>query len=320
MTNNGTIVVGTDLSRCAEAALEAARRIAPLVKARRIHVVSVVQVPTWVSPPLLSHAELTDAAYEDVRQGLERLELDVPGVSVTREVRVGSAARELARVAAELGAEMVVVSTHGRAGLSRAVLGSVTSTLVRRSHVPVFVVQAEKKLPERFSRALAAVDLSPVSSLVLGEAATFVANAPEGRVRVLSLFEHPLVGAASDELLPHYVSADEISAMADAHQHEVRKLVCESHMGEVPVDVEVMSKAPPAQVILDVAQMTESDLIVVGTSGRNALHRMIVGSTANRVLSEAPCPVLVVPSEVREELPEGDAEPTMAATPVPAHH
>ncbi len=302
MANFDTLVVGTDFSPCAEAALRAVTDLAPRLGTRRVHVVSVVQVAAWVTPPLVAASDLTEAAFEETRRRLDRLEIDIPQVRVTREARLGSAPRELAAVAETEGAGLIVTATHGRTGLTRAVLGSVTSTLVRLARVPVLVVPGEEWVPRGFERVLAAVDLSPVSKLVVELAATFAATSPDGRVRALSLFEHPLLGAG-DDLLPHYTSPAEIEMLGETHRQEVEHLVRRARQ-TAPIDVEVLSKAPPFRVILDVADLTDADLIAVGTSGRNAWHRMIVGSTATRILTEGRRPVLVVPSEVQQEAPE----------------
>lgn len=245
-------------------------------------------------------AELTAAAVEDAREKLEAVPLHVPGARISREVRLGSPPRELAAAAKEQAADLILAATHGRTGLTRAVLGSVTSALVRMAHVPVLVLPAELQPPTNYSRVLAAVDLSAVSPRVVEHAARFARTAREGRVRVLSLFEHPLL-AKDDELLPHYPSTEELAELGREHEKLVRELVAQAELGAVPVDIEVLSKAPPSRVILDVAKVAETDLIVVGTSGHNALHRFILGSTATRVLAEAGRPVLVVPYDVRQE-------------------
>lgn len=322
MTDLRTLVVGTDFSACAETALEAVRALAPQLGTRRVHVVSVVQVGAWVTPPLVASSDLTEAAFDEAKHRLDALELDLAGIHVTREVRLGSPARELAASADEQAADLIVASTHGRTGLTRAVLGSVTSSLIRVAHVPVLVVPAssEGRVSAAFHRVLAAIDLSPVSRPVLEHAARFARTALDARVRVLSLFEHPLLGSSEDEMLPHYASPAEIEALGELHRREVERLVAGAHMEGVPVDIDVMSKAPPFRVILDVAELTDANLVVVGTSGRNAWHRMIVGSTATRVLTEAHRPVLVIPHEVRQELPEEAPNPMRRknGSPLPA--
>ena len=64
---------------------------------------------------------------------------------------------------------------------------------------------------------------------------------------------------------------------------------------ELKAQAEAINKAPVANVILDTSEIFDADLIAIGTSGHNAWHRMFLGSTATKVLSEANVPVLVVP-------------------------
>jgi nucleotide-binding universal stress UspA family protein len=61
-------------------------------------------------------------------------------VSVTTAVRVGAPHREICAYADDVAADVVVVGTHGRTGLSRTLLGSVAARVVRSSTVPVLVV------------------------------------------------------------------------------------------------------------------------------------------------------------------------------------
>ncbi|CAN0564139.1 unnamed protein product [Laminaria digitata] len=89
--------------------------------------------------------------------------------------------------------------------------------------------------------------------------------------------------------------------MGQKHADAVRAVVEDIPHEDIHIDVQVMSKAPAAQVLLETAQILAPDLIVLGTSGHNAWHRMILGSTATRVISEAECPVLVVPHDVHHD-------------------
>ena len=301
MTRLETVVVGTDFSTCAESALVAVRDFAPSWQVKRIHLVSVVEPVAWASASLVSAgADLAAIALEGARRRLEAIELNVPGAETSYEVRLGSPARELALAADEQNADGIITATHGHTGLQRMALGSVSSDLVRISRVPVLIIPSRTSLPSGLSRVLAAIDLSPISAEVLRSAGWVAKTTPGGEVRVLSLFEYPLLESPPDEVLPHFPSKEELEELENDYRQRVERVVRESGMSVPPAEIDVLSKAPTAQVILDVASLTQTNLIVLGTSGRNAWHRMIVGSTATRVLSEAPCPVLVVPHAIKE--------------------
>lgn len=297
-----TVVVGVDFSVATESLLSMAAEMAERYDAQRIHLVHVVSMPTSVLPSFSIGPDTTDSVKAKVQTQLEQLKLDTPGSKVTREVRAGAPAQELADAAEGLHADLVMVSGRGHGVLAEMFLGSVASTLIRLARCPVLVVAGDQPTA-RFDEILAAVDLSPISRPVL-EHAFRVGSRNDGRVLVLSLFEHPLLKADRESLLPRTFKQSDIDALGVEHREAIDHLIGRVPSHGVKIQVEVMSKAPAANAIVDIAKFTESDLIVLGTSGQGGLHRMILGSTANFVLNRAPCPVLVVPHEVQQEAPQ----------------
>lgn len=299
-----TIVVGTDFSALSERGLLAALRLSQSHRTHRLHLVHVVTAG-GVLPPLIAEAHAEEAAQRAVEAAEARLEA-VPAeapVRVTREVRVGAPARELARAADEQTADLIVVASHS--GIAQLVLGSVASSLIRVARCPVMVVGDRSPEPDTLERVLAAVDLSPISRNVLHNAVVAAATAG-GKVRVLSLFEPPILRADPDGgWLPQYMGPAELEEVA-AHRHaEVSGLIRRCVPGNaVPIEVEVRGRQPAPDGILEEARNWGADLVVMGTSGNNAWHRMILGSTAHHVLIKAVCPVLVVPHEAKEEVPQ----------------
>ncbi len=298
-----TIVVGTDFSPLSARGLSAALRLSRSQHTQRLHIVHVLPAG-GVLPPFIAETlaqEAAERAMQVAQARLERLATDAP-VEVTREVRLGSPARELARVADEQCADLLVVASHG--GLAELVLGSVASSLIRVARCPVLVVSDRGPEPDPLSRVLAAVDLSPVSRNVLHNAVV-AATTSDGIVKVLSLFEPPILRPNPDGgWLPKYIGPEELEEVA-AHRHaEISALIRRSvPRNMVPIEVEVRGHPAP-DGILDEANHWSADIIVVGTSGNNAWHRMILGSTTHHVLLKAACPVLVVPQEAREDVRE----------------
>lgn len=300
-----TIVVGTDFSSCAEAGLRAVEGLCRMWPVQSVHVVAVVP-PVIAGAPLMPVDDISQAALKAAQARLERLALDLGEAIVVSETLLGAPAVELTEYADSVGADLLVAATHGRTGLPRAVLGSVTANMVRMSRIPVLVVPAHlETFGGRFEQVLAAVDLSPISSVVL-RAADGWAERGGGRVRALSLFEAPVVANEVDELLPHYVSSEEVEQLTEARRDAVEQLVARAELRR-PIEIDVLAKAPAGQAVVEVAQLLDVDLVVVGTSGHNAIHRLILGSTANRVLEGAGRPVLVVPREVHQGRPEAAA-------------
>ena len=93
--------------------------------------------------PVALYGEAGVAPVPDTSAG-ERAELDgidIPGVRVTRVMSEGEAVGEILRVAEDHHADMIVMGTHGRRGLTRLVMGSVAELVVRRANCPVLTVR-----------------------------------------------------------------------------------------------------------------------------------------------------------------------------------
>ncbi len=133
------ILLPTDGSAAAEAAVDHAVRLATAFDGR-VHVLSVVEpVPAVEMDAALVHERLREGADRAVDRAVERL--DAAGVETTTAVRDGGAHRAILDHAGETEADLVVMGTHGRTGVGRVLLGSVTERVVRRADAPVLSVR-----------------------------------------------------------------------------------------------------------------------------------------------------------------------------------
>ena len=152
------IVVGVDYSPASDLALERAFELAAAQPRAEIHVVSVVNLygaqaimdgstaPVDVSAVTLSDATATLERYVEQRRSSCRGSLE--SLVVRCHLRLDAPATEIAQLAADLEADLVVVGTHGRHGIARLLLGSVAEAVVRLAPCPVLVVRP-KALPEQ---------------------------------------------------------------------------------------------------------------------------------------------------------------------------
>jgi nucleotide-binding universal stress UspA family protein len=139
------ILVPTDFSTHADAALEYARELARVFDAS-LHLLHVVENPlvvgAWASD---THAaEITGLQATLVRDSAERLtrlsEDAADWMAVTTEVRTGAAADQILESAAERHIDLIVMGTHGRTGLAHLVMGSVAERVVRKAASPVLTL------------------------------------------------------------------------------------------------------------------------------------------------------------------------------------
>jgi nucleotide-binding universal stress UspA family protein len=139
------ILVATDFSPCARAALDAAVELAAPLQAS-ILLLHVYAVPTEVLPDG-SILSLDGLAVERIERALddelcdERRRAQRRGVAIAVEHADGQPAEVILRRAAEEHIDLIVAGTHGRRGLKRLVLGSVAERVLRTASCPVLVVR-----------------------------------------------------------------------------------------------------------------------------------------------------------------------------------
>ncbi|HEY5944775.1 MAG TPA: universal stress protein [Kofleriaceae bacterium] len=138
------ILVPTDFSPCSEQALDYAIELAAKLDAK-VNLLSVIGIPSYGVPELGVGitATMMDNLVEDNTRALEQLARDRKAVSQTL-VRAGDARDVILQTVEELKVDLIVMGTHGRRGISRALLGSVAEMIVRTSPVPVLTVRGKK--------------------------------------------------------------------------------------------------------------------------------------------------------------------------------
>jgi nucleotide-binding universal stress UspA family protein len=135
------ILVPVDFSEHGDRAVSVAADIARDLGAS-LHVVHVVPPIPYLGPPFAPGAAFaaelradTRKIFDDYMAGLARR-----GIQATGTLADGVAYAGVNRVAAEIGADLIVMTTHGRSGFEHALIGSVTERVIRTCRVPVVVV------------------------------------------------------------------------------------------------------------------------------------------------------------------------------------
>lgn len=277
------ILCPTDFSEFATSAFEESVRLARWfgAKVTVLHVISMPEPITgdrgYLPIPASLSDELRAARLEELRRFVDATEhTGVPLETVCLDGDARSRIRETAR---EIGADLIVMGTHGRSGFKRLVLGSVTEALLR--HAPVPVVTVHRSLPRRkglFRTMLCATDLSEASA---GTIALALSLADEGakRLTVLHVID---AGVESPKV---FLERAALAALQTLIPDEARTSYrIEEHVAFGDADRE----------ILRVAADEDADVIVLGTGGRRGVA--LFGSTVRRIVRDAICPVLVVPA------------------------
>ena len=235
------------------------------------------------------------------------------GIPVTCALLQGARVEMICKRAWEVGAELIVMASHGRTGLSRLWLGSVADGVVRHSMTPVLMLRPVETQAARFAarhlfkHILVPLDGSPLADDALLSAIP-LAEASSARITLLRIVVPvPKVPIDSAPLLmyPYPIAAPD----ADATSHiadEAKQLLAEtarrlSEQSKATVKTEVLVAQSPARGIIEFARGHDVDVIAMSTHGRGA-SRLFLGSVADKVIRGSEVATLVHrPLGVREK-------------------
>ena len=289
------IAVGIDFSELSVAAATwAARELARDAELVLVHVIHDPPSPSFLREhyPRESLLELARAGAE---QRLRDLGRSIATGLVWTEVRGGRPDEELARVASEYGARLIVLGRHGDRGGLRNRLGTTAERVLGWDSAPVLVLAEPSGGAPR--NLLVAIDDSetgvPVLRWALELAKQFEAKATLLYVVPLQLLSNAAVPAAW--IAPPTVTVANEAALRQAALNWLRTRIREAGAESIIEPATVVGL--PASTILEEAAARKSDLIVMGSRGQGTTRRLLLGSVSASVLHSADCSVLVVPPE-----------------------
>ncbi len=292
-----TIACATDLSDAARHATEQGIALAREFQSQLL-VCHVIDLPT---PTMYGEAYL--APEEHLNRNLEYAQRHIEELMADRRIRwearicVGQPAEELYRIAREDGVQIMVTATHGRKGLKRLLLGSVTERLMRTLPSPLLVVRGEetdsvepRAEASHFSRILVGCDFSPDADLAFQHALS-LAQEFQSELHLAHVIEMPTYTELFKPVLEHRRSST--AAMKEFMQVKIDALIPEDARHWCRASTVLLEGQPYAQ-LLDYAGQAAIDLIVLGRRGHGVLNTMFIGSTTDRIIRNAGCAVLSV--------------------------
>lgn len=219
------------------------------------------------------------------------------GVSAQGAFLEGTVVEALAEQAVAVAADLVVMTTHGRGGLDRLRLGSVASSFLNRSPVPVFLVRpggADAPTPGHelpTGTLMVTLDASPFGETILPHAARFASAVGLALefVHVAEPVANPLSLFGADALVAEdFVSSDEEATARTYLATQAAKL-----QDTVSSKTTVLSDNSSGRALVNYARQSDPGAIALATHGRSGLLRLILGSVADQVLRGVEQPVLV---------------------------
>lgn len=291
------ILCATDFSDFSDYAVPYAIRLAKEYNAR-LHLCHVVDmtpiaaydgaVVQWVD----QQKALTGYAQEQLNQLIAEQALDVEPI-----VAVGHPVSELTRLAGEKQIDLAIAATHGRSGLKRVILGSVTERLVQTLPCPVMSIRMPEKAMEppsdqgiQIKKILVGCDFS-ADSLLAFQYALSLAQEFQSELHLVHVIEPPIYKQLfSQDIKP---SEDLRETIREPLDTMLNKMIPEEATHWCHHRTALLA-GQPHEELTRYATIHQMDLIVLGIRGHRLVEALLVGSTTDRVIRQAQCPVLSV--------------------------
>lgn len=309
------IVVPLDGSALAEQALQPAYYLAHRLHAA-VEIVHVYEPGLKVryasgAPPIDTRfdAELRQAAGAYLDSILQR-EVEAADMTVSTKLLEGPVVEMLAAHVAALDRPLVVMTTHGRSGIGRALVGSVADRLVRSATVPVLAIRARKEseaaIASRFARVLVPIAGADFGTHIGERTAGIFGTSEVEYVLFHAVVPAPILSAADPAIIPPVLDLDAEEKAA----HDLLDALAEPLRARgARVTTLIAIDANPASAIRAAASETNADVIGMATHGYRGVKRLVLGSVADSVLRHATLPLLLVrPSESAEFTEDQQAE------------
>lgn len=305
-----TIITATDFS---ERSLSAMREAARLAKAQDAKLIAVNVVD-----PVHTHSvwgqwigDLDEMVARAKRERVAKMasifkeKIDVALNEDRLELRVleGSPADQILYTARTERASMIVIGTAGHGQIAAALLGSTANEVVCKSQRPVLVVPDDDKgrrIPNHKAPMLVAVDFSRVS-LATFEFALAYARAHDRKI-ILAHAVGPAPTSLVNAGFPISVTPDLVERMIEAQHSGLAQVVETLDANDVVEEIRV-EVGDAHHVIVKLVEECDASLVCMGTHGRRGLRKLLLGNTAERVLRDVPCPVLVTQQSLASDSP-----------------
>ncbi len=295
-----TILVPTDGSETSSRALPVASSIARRCGAR-VHVLAVMDpstfipfVPGEVAVPVYDSSVVTEQRKRS-EQEMQRIvaSLIESGIEASGTVLDGTVVETIAEHAIEIGADITVMTTHGRSGFNRLRLGSVASAYVTRTSTPTLLVRIleDGRTPEVpiDGTLLCPLDGSEFAESILPHAVAFASSAQLGMelMSVTIPAAIPMAPFGTEALI---ADPQDLQAQEENREHYLERVAAASCPPGTAT--RVVTDMAVGSAIIEVAKSLQPAAIAIATHGRSGLMRLMLGSVADEVLRGADVPIL----------------------------
>lgn len=264
-----TLLIASDGSEFSKNAIREAINLAKICSSKLI-AVSVVKTNLEFESVL---PQVVEKDEQEATKHLEwvRNQAQKEGVECQTIVSLGEEPyQDIIDQASKNKVNMIIMGTHGRTGMKRLMMGSVTAKVIGHASCNILVSPIDAKV--EFKNVLIATDGSKYSDAAASEALKIAKRCGSSLIVISVAASGAEFGSAKDNV----------------------KKITETAEKEGIKTEEVVAKGKPYEVIVETSKQKKADLIVLGSHGRAGLERLLMGSVTERVIGHSESAVLVV--------------------------
>lgn len=204
-------------------------------------------------------------------------------------VHIGNPAQSIVDISAEY--DIIIMSTHGRTGFTRFLLGSVSEKVLRLSKVPVMVVEDDSDV-DQFQKILVTTDFSDNSTAAFPHARK-IAQKTGATVDILHILStDQFESDETDDLSIKKIREQRMKLIEKEHFHD---------LGDRVNSYALVSEDSPHEAILKYVKSSDYNLIIMSTVGKTGINYLMMGSTTANVVRHVNTAVLSVRPLNKEE-------------------
>ena len=287
------MLVGIDYSECSDNALKEASRIA---NARNCCLICYHVLEELAIEDMERMVEIDRDQIQ--KESLKRLEKHVAdtvgaGHDIQCRVTIGYPFDEFIKVINDESATSLVIGSRGHCQSNSSRTGAFASRCVRKAPTEVLLVRGHQNEP--FRRITACVDLSDTSKKALDRAHELAVQ-DKAALEVIHVAESPILFADGMGGLGPALPPPNIDAMVDAAKKKLAEFVAKAIPADNPIQPtqKVLCAGSAGAALVEHLNEHNSDLAVLGTKGRTGILGFFLGTTAERIIHEAPCSTLAI--------------------------
>ena len=291
------ILVSLDGSQLSECVLPCARTFAATLKIP-VELLHVIEPETLMPSVVVQHGRYVDVFTGEKESGGDYLKKIATSFAepslVNCCVEVGNSAEVIVDRAAANSTTLIAMTTHGRSGINRWLLGSIADKVLHAASNPLLLVRAtaESKKTDTppLKRIMVPLDGSPLAEMVLPHAAE-LARKMGLEIVLTRVFGVPTPVFAED--YGPYV--EELWEQVEKEAQEYLDEKARQLQAQGLTNVSALSVAGfAAEKIIEMARQRSDTLIAMSTHGRSGVNRWVMGSVTDRVVRHSGDPVLII--------------------------